>query len=275
MSTTLAIDLGGTHVRAARITEGNIEKKATIDCNANGTKEEVLEQLFTLINQVISAEVECIGIGVPSVVNYEKGIVYNVQNIPSWDEVHLKDIIEEKYHIKTKVDNDVNCYVMGEKCFGINKPYKNIVGITIGTGIGAGIIIDGNIYRGTNTGAGEIGCLPYKDADYEQYCSSQWMKRNGLDSKDLYDKAKRGDTKSLTHWKEFGYHLGKFMQAILLAYDPEAIVIGGGISGGASFFKEAMLTSMAENFPYQHEIEKIDIHFSALTDCNLLGASKL
>lgn len=275
MATTIAIDLGGTNVRAARIKDCTIEQKAAVNCNANGTKQEIINQLFDLVDKLITPQVESIGIGVPSVVDYEKGIVYDVQHIPSWDIVPLKELMEARFQVRTAVDNDVNCYVLGEKSLGAGRPYNNIVGITLGTGVGAGILIDGKVYRGANTGAGEIGCLPYLDANYEQYCSSQWMKQQGIEAEALSLRAANGDTEAVRLWAEFGCHLGKLMQAILFTYDPEAIIIGGGIAGGAPYFKASMLDTMTQGFPYAKELERIQIHFSTLKDCNLLGASQL
>ncbi|MBO1363745.1 ROK family protein [Prevotella sp. A2931] len=275
MATTIAIDLGGTNIRAARINNGIIERKTAADCNANGTKQEIIDQLFVLVGRLINPQVESIGIGVPSVVDHDKGIVYDVQHIPSWDIVPLKELMENRFHIRTEIDNDVNCYVLGEKYFGAGRPYCSLVGITLGTGVGAGILIDNRVCRGVNTGAGEIGCLPYLDANYEQYCSSQWMKRRSIDAETLSRRAATGDAEALKLWAEFGCHLGKLMQAILFTYDPEAIIIGGGIAGGATYFKASMLASMADNFPYAKELEHIQIHFSTLKDSNLLGASLL
>jgi glucokinase len=275
IKTTIAIDLGGTHVRVARISDGIIEKCIKEKCNSKGDENDVLQQICKLIDAVINESVQRIGVGVPSVVDCEKGIVYDVQNIPSWKEVHLKSYLENIYHLPVVVDNDVNCFVLGEKVYGVGKNYKNVVGITLGTGVGAGIICNGEIYRGTNTGAGEIGCLPYLDSDYEHYCSSQWMKKQGVEAEELSLRASQGDGKAIALWQEFGKHLGKLMQAILFTYDPDAIIIGGGIAAGSIYFMESMKNSMHEGFPYQHEADNVQILISQLPDCNLFGASEL
>jgi len=273
--TSISVDLGGTHVRVARISNGIIEKCIKEKCNSNGDENDVLQQICKLIDEVINDNVERIGIGVPSVVDHEKGIVYDVQNIPSWKEVHLKSFLENIYHLPVVVDNDVNCFALGEIVYGVGKNYKNVVGITLGTGVGAGIICNGKIYRGTNTGAGEIGCLPYLDSDYEHYCSSQWMKKQGVEAENLSLRASQGDEKAIALWQEFGKHLGKLMQAILFTYDPDAIIIGGGIAAGFPYFMESMKNSMHEGFPYQHEADNVQIFISELPNCNLLGASEI
>jgi len=273
--TSIAIDLGGTNLRVARIEDGRIASQVAEPCKAEGTKEEVIEHICQLIDKVITPEATRIGAAVPSVVDYEHGIIYNVQNIPSWDEVHLKEILEKRYGIETNIDNDVNCFVWGEKTLGDGKPYKSIVGITLGTGVGAGIVIDDKLHRGANTGAGEIGCLPYLESDYEHYTSSQFFKLHGTTGADEAKKMAEGDEHAKALWEEFGFHLGKLLQVILFTYDPECIIIGGGISASAQLFEGAMRKSMHDNFPYPHEAENVKIVFSKLKDCNLLGASQL
>ena len=101
------------------------------------------------------------------------------------------------------------------------------------------------------------------------------MKRHGYDAAQLSRQAAEGDGQALAVWRRFGFHLGKTLQAILFAYNPEAIVIGGGIAKGAAYFEAAMRESMADGFPYQREIDNTKVLFSSLEDGNLLGASKL
>lgn len=120
-------------------------------------------------------EVAGIGVGVPSVVDSEEGIVYNVANIPSWAEVPLKRLLQERFSVPVYINNDSNCFALGVKLFGEGRKYRNLVGMTIGTGVGTGIIINGELYSGQNTGAGEIGSLPYLSHDFEHYCSSGFL----------------------------------------------------------------------------------------------------
>ena len=110
----IAIDLGGTNVRVATVLPGGqVERIISEPCRSKGSEEEVLEHIFSLIDELMTPEVDGIGIGVPSVVDTDKGIVYNVVGIPSWKEVHLKDRLEERYHIPASVDNDCNCFALG------------------------------------------------------------------------------------------------------------------------------------------------------------------
>lgn len=271
----IAIDMGGTNLRVALVNNGRFETQVEEPCRADGSEEEVMQQFFRLIEAVDDGHAERIGVAVPSVVDFARGIVYDVVNVPSWKEVHLKQRLEERFGVETRVDNDVNCFVNGEKHFGAGRDYSSLVGITLGTGVGAGIITNGSLYRGANTGAGEIGCLPYLDSNYEAYTSSQLFKQWHTTGKADSERAMHGDATALAHWTTLGRHLGKLLQAILYTYDPEAIIIGGGIARSRQFFADEMLASMHEGFQYPHEADRVKVLFSELKDCNLLGASQL
>lgn len=269
----IGVDLGGTNIRAALVDGQEIIKKVKRACPAKGTCEEVLETVASLIGEVICEGVESIGIGVPSVVDTRRGIVYNVANIPSWVEVPLKDILEQRFRIPVKINNDSNCFTLGESRFGKGQGYGSLVGVTLGTGVGSGIIIDGKLYEGRNAGAGEVGCLNYLDKDYESYCSTPFFVAHSTSGAELSAKAEAGDAEATALWNEFGGHLGELVKAILFAYDPEAIVFGGGIAAGHPHF-EAALRERIQTFPYETG-KDVKIFFSEDGDMALYGASAL
>ena len=143
--------------------------------NAKGSAEEVLQELFSITDQLIDNSVTSIGIGVPGLVNVEEGIVYDVVYIPSWKEVPLQKWMEDRYQIPVFVDNDANCFALGEYYFGKGKGHNSMIGLTIGTGLGSGIIINKKLYTGKNGGAGEFGMIDYLDHSYEYYASGQYF----------------------------------------------------------------------------------------------------
>lgn len=269
----IGADLGGTNIRAALIDGQKIIKKVKLACPAKGACEEVLETVASLIDEVICEGVESIGIGVPSVVDTRRGIVYNVANIPSWVEVPLKDILEKRFGVPVNVNNDSNCFTLGESRFGKGRGYESMVGVTLGTGVGSGIIIDGKLYEGRNAGAGEVGCLYYLDKDYESYCSTPFFVAHGTSGAELSAKAEAGDAEAIALWNEFGGHLGELVKAILFAYDPEAVVFGGGIAAGHPHFEAALLERI-QTFPYETG-KDVKILFSEDGDMALYGASAL
>ncbi len=271
----IGIDLGGTNVRMALVCEGKIAEKISEPCKANQPEYVVIDHLKEMIRQLITPAVESIGIGVPSVVDAERGIVYNVTNIPSWQEIYLKDILEKEFNIPVHVNNDCNCFVYGEHCFGQAKEYKDMVGLTLGTGLGCGLIINNALYNGSNTGAGEICDIPYLQHNYEYYCSTPFFAHEHRTSgKDVYEKASKGDEKALALWDEFGTHIGNMVKMVLFAYDPQCIVIGGSIANAYPFFEKAMRKTL-DTFPYQKTIERIKIFQSEVKDAALLGAAML
>ena len=211
----------------------------------------------------------------PSVVDVNKGIVYNVLNIPSWEEVALRDIVEKEFNLPVSVNNDVNCFILGEHRFGLARKFRSVIGMAIGTGLGSGIIIDNHLYAGKNCGAGEIGMLPYKDSVLENYVCNRFFEDSlGIDAFEAHDAALKGSPKAIEVWEEFGVHLAAVIKAIMYTYDPEAIVMGGSIAKANRFFQDSMLESM-QDFAYPESLKKLTLLLSENENIALLGAAAL
>ena len=271
----IAIDLGGTNMRVGLVDGAVVVDTVIEPCPAGEAEEVVVNQLKRQITQLMRVEVTGIGVGVPSVVDCNQGIVYNVANIPSWKEVHLKAILEKEFGVPVAVNNDANCFALGAWCYGEGRGTSDMVGLTMGTGIGSGIIIGGILYNGVNTGAGEIGSLPFKDADYEFYCSSRFFsKLHGDTGANFGKRAQAGDPQALAVWQEFGENVGELVKAVLFTYAPEAIIIGGGIANAFPLYETAMRRSL-QSFPYPANVAATTIVPSTLADAAMLGASLL
>ncbi|TAN12998.1 MAG: ROK family protein [Chitinophagaceae bacterium] len=271
----LGIDLGGTNVRGAVVKDNVLAEVKSIPVSSTGTEIEVLNEIFRLTDQLMNKDVKGIGIGVPSVVDVENGIIYDVQNIPSWREVALKKYMEERYHVPVLINNDANCFALGEKHFGQGKDYHSFIGLTIGTGLGAGIIIHNKLYAGPNCGAGEFGMVNYLDKYFEDYASGQFFKNiYHTDGSRIFQKALTGEGEALRIFEEFGVHLGNAIKMILYTYDPEIIILGGSIKDAYPFFNESMWEEM-RNFGYPKSIEKFRIEVSELENSGIFGASGL
>jgi glucokinase len=271
----IGIDLGGTNIRAGIVDCGAITEKRSEPCKACLPEQAVLDQLKEMISTLLVPGVKSIGIGVPSVVDVARGIVYNVANIPSWKEVHLKSILEEEFRVPVAVNNDCNCFALGEYHFGTGEKFRDMVCLALGTGVGAGVIIDGKLYAGHNAGAGEIGCLPYLSHDYEYYCSGNFLiKEHGITGKEAYERGCTGDPHALRLWREIGAHIGDLVKAVLFIYDPQAIILGGSVANAFKFFRDAMYESLT-TFPYPATVERITILHSKTEDVALLGATVL
>ncbi len=271
----LSIDLGGTNIRIAQVENGKCMNRTSVSCPAQAESDTLLNVLSQLIQSRMTSTVTGIGVGVPSIVDAEKGIVYNATNISSWKEVHLKEFLEDKFRMQVAVENDCNCFALGEYIYGTDQSCRNMVGITLGTGIGSGIIIDGKLYGGQYRGAGEIGSLPYLDSDFEHYCSSGFFVQKGTTGAAAASQADLHDPEALELWKEFGRHLGNMLKAVLFAYAPQVIVLGGGIASGFPLFFPSLQEAL-NDFPYQIIVENTLIKKSDLQDtANLLGAAAL
>jgi len=271
----VGVDLGGTNVRAGRVEAGRLAEVRSVAVRSGGTEREVLEDLFTALDAVVRKDTAGIGAGVPSVIDLKSGVVYDVQNIPSWRKVPLKAYLEERYHLPAAVNNDANCFAAGEKYFGKAKPFDHAVGLILGTGLGAGVIANGKLYSGTNCGAGEFGMLPYLDRNFEAYASGQFFERvHGVSGRELSGRAARGDSRALKIFAEFGRHVGEVIKAICYAVDPEAIILGGSVSQAFPFFRDAMWETF-RTFVYSITKERLAIEVSETENIAILGAAAL
>lgn len=271
----LGVDLGGTNLCLGLVDKGKvIEMKSVPSFRKSATMEETLEYLAEQISSMISPSVEKIGIGVPSVVDVERGIVYDAANIPSWKEVHLKGYLEERFGIPVNVNNDANCYAMG--AYGTypegEKP-KVLVTVTLGTGIGIGIVDHGRLLCGVNCGAGELGYLDYKDSNLEEYCSRQYFDRLGVVPHEVSAAALAGDSEAIELYNEFGRNLGYALTLLMYAYDPSHVVFGGGIANAKPLFQNSMIEYAREKFPFRSNVDNLVVDVCTGGEIPIIGAS--
>jgi len=271
----VGIDLGGTNVRAGLVEEDRLGEVAATAIPSDRSQEEVLEAFFGLVDRVVRPGVLGIGVGVPSVVDLKTGVLYDVQNIPAWKEVPLKALLERRYGVPAYINNDANCFAAGEAYFGEARTFEHIVGLIVGTGLGAGVIANGRLYAGANCGAGEFGMLPYRDKTFEDYaCGRFFSAVHGTSGREVHERALNGDKAALAVFKEFGTHLGEAVKAILFAVDPEIIVFGGSVSKAYPFFKDSLEASVRD-FPYSITARNIKLAVSKTEHIAILGAASL
>ena len=274
--TIIGVDIGGTKICAGRVVDGIVEKSSryNIPNVSDIDAQAVVDEVKRAIKDVYIDSVEGIGIGVPSVLDRQTGEIYDVQNIKSWDRINLKDILEEEFDIPVYIDNDANCFTLGEKIYGEGKHYNSFVGITIGTGIGGGIINDGSLLDDANCGSGEFGMVPYLDGVLEDYCSGQFFKNKiKQDGFDVFQKALSGNKDAIQAYKDYGKHLGNAIKVIMYTVDPKVIIIGGSIISAKELFEETMWQSI-NSFAYKISPKKITIKYTDIDgDAQILGAS--
>ena len=271
----IGIDLGGTNVRGAIVNEkisGDILSKKI---HSKGTADEVLQDLLAFTDQLINPSVTAIGIGVPGLVRQQEKMVYDVVFIPAWTKIPLQQLMEDRYHVPVYAENDANCFALGEFYFGKGRGVNDMVGLTLGTGVGGGIIINKKLHPGRNGGAGEFGMVEYLEHNVEYYTSGQFFQHiHNTDGETVFKSACAGDEHALKMYDEFGVHLGNTIKTILYSLDVELIVLGGSVSKAFSFYSASMWKQL-QTFGFPSAIPNIRIEVSDLQNAGIMGAAGL
>lgn len=276
MSVYIGVDLGGTNMRAGRVENDCLVAQAS-ERTPKSPKDtaETIDLLERVIRSVWTPDVSAIGIGVPGLVDRQNGIVYNLVNIPHWDVVPLREILEARFGTRVVIDNDANCFALGERVFGVGRQYENFVGLTLGTGLGGGIIQRGRLLADSNCGSGEFGMMPYRDNILEYYCSgSYFMNIWNVDGKTMYERAQKGDAEALEAYHQLGEHIAAAVKIVMLAVDPEMIVFGGSVAAAHELFEESLWENLRD-FAYPNSVKRLRIFFSEMENPAILGAASL
>ena len=245
----IGIDIGGTYIKAGIVSEEKVIHQKKIPTPLPQ------ELSFEIIELAKELGAEKLGVGVPGLVTAD-GIVYSPPNFPGIERLPLKEILEKELKIPVSVANDANCVALGEWKYGAGKGKNNLIVLTVGTGVGGGLIIDGKLYVGRGF-AGEIGHItvepngpPCRCGNYgclEAFVGSNYMVERalrgiklGVDTslsshveitpEDISENAKAGDRFAKDIIQEIGYYLGIGIASLASVLDPEMVIIGGGIS---------------------------------------------
>ncbi|MCF8224247.1 MAG: ROK family protein [Bacteroidales bacterium] len=271
----IGIDIGGTKISGIRLEGEKIVDRAKADTGASRPVQEIMGTLFDVIRGVLIDDVKAIGIGVPGILDVEEGKIININNIPEFNGVNLKKPIEKAFGIPAFINNDANCFALSEAYFGAGKPYSNIIGITLGTGVGGGIVINRQIYSGNLGAAGEFGCVPYRDGLFEEYGGSKFFEKfYDATGKELYDRAEKNDRVAKEAFLEYGQHIASIITYMMLTIAPEAIIIGGSITNAYKYF-EPSIREMLDNFSIPVIAKHVKILPATLSDSGVLGAAAL
>ncbi|MDP2749601.1 MAG: ROK family protein [Nanoarchaeota archaeon] len=283
----IGVDIGGTYVKAGLVVlsknNAKLVKESKRLVEAKLGKETSLSNIFLTVQEVMPIDkggkdgkkikIKGIGIGFPApIIN---GVADEATNMPGWEKTNIKKEFEKKFKIKTFVDNDANCFTLAEANFGAAKGKQNVIGITLGTGVGSGIIIEGKLYGGSTGAAGEIGRALYKDRMLEQSVNISALRFMSLmDPMDLQKKIKEGDDFAKYVLSEYGKELGKVMSIVVNFYNPEMVVIGGGLS---NFFEnfETTMNSELQKQVFRQAFNKVKITKAKLNNSGVIGAALL
>ncbi|MBL7130038.1 MAG: ROK family protein [Candidatus Omnitrophica bacterium] len=297
----LSIDLGGTNTRIALIDNALCIKSrasfSTKDFSSERNRliSEIIKQSFELLreNCIKKSQILGLGIGVPGPVDFSSGKVHYLPNIPHWRNTPIREIIEKRMHLKVFVDNDVNLMTLAEAKLGAAKNNKNAICLTLGTGVGGGLILDGKLFRGASFCAGEIGHIPISlngprcncggRGCLERYVGNKFilaearkkLRTKNITLKELSALSKDGNKIALNIYYDFSEKIGIALTGIVNLLNPEVIVIGGGLSFAGSFiFAKIKETINKRAMPMQSRLVQIK-KASLGKDAGLIGAALL
>jgi glucokinase len=271
----IGVDIGGTSIVAARFSESELLERTEVPTGADRPAEEIMESLYEAIEKVITDEVIGIGIGMPGFMNVETGEILQINNIPSFNGFAIKPKVEKRFNLPAFQNNDANCFALGEAYYGAGKKYTNMVGVTLGTGLGGGIILNRKIHTGLMGGAGELGCVPFHGGISEDICSAALFKNKYKSTGvELYKKAKAGDQESQAVFDELASNIGELLRIVMYVLSPEAFVIGGSVANSWDLL-EKPLRKEVDKFLVPMISSKVELVPAQLDNAGLYGAAAL
>jgi len=303
-------DLGGTHLRAAAVDEdGKIHFRMKQDTPPSESRGEIVRALVLAAREcekqsaAAGYEIRAISVVVPGSVNVEAGVIVKAPNLPCLDGFQLTAALTAELNRPAILENDANAAAVGEMWQGAGRSRRTIVCVTLGTGVGGGVILNGKLWRGVNDSAAEIGhmcvdpfggvaCTCGSRGCLEVYASATAIVRmtrearprhpnsvlqasDDLTSEKIYRAGLKGDELALEVFRRMGVYLGIGLANLINILNPEMIVIGGGVVNGWKLFEKDMNHQVAERaFPLPAAQVKI-VPGECGDDAGLLGAAKL
>ncbi len=261
----IGIDLGGTNVRAGVVSSrGGVLHSLKSPIPKKRTRQTLIQQVQTLVQELLlwsqknKIKVKGIGFGCPGILSMEKGIVQQSPNLPEWNNLRLSDFFRKRFHLPFVLENDANAAALGEAWVGAGKKADIAICVTLGTGVGGGIVLNQHLWHGRNGGGGEVGHIVVRDQGkkcgcgnfgcLEQYASAtaivnhakELLKTNHtrsslkklpkLTSQGIFAAARKGDKLALKVTRNAATILGAGLTSLIHIFNPEVIIIGGGVS---------------------------------------------
>lgn len=308
----IGVDVGGTNVKVALVDEtGSIIFTDTVPTRAEMGYEYTISNMIKAIHDVIREsktdmkDVKGIGFGFPGQIDCDNGIVRIAPNIPGWVNIPIADIVSKEFGVPVKVDNDVRCAALAELNYGAGKGATNMICITVGTGIGSGLIVNGKLVRGASNAAGELGhiklqmengplcgcgdrgCLeafasgPSIVAMAEEYVrggkSTKYreLAKNEITPYYVCEAAKQGDVVAKKIFEIIGTYIGIGLASVVNLLNPEKIVIGGGVADAGELLFAPIREAIAKRaMPIQGGAVEV-VHAELGNTAGVIGASLL
>ncbi len=257
----LGIDIGGTATKMGLVdAAGGIVVRRRIETKRHiARRKDLIDALVGGIEaldqeaEALGAGVRGVGIGLPGLIDPRRGLVRLLPNIPGWRSVPLVALLEQRIRRPVVIENDVNLITMAEWRFGAGRGARNLVCLTLGTGVGAGLILEGALYTGGGFAAGELGHMPLNEtgpacpcggtACLERYVGNAALRaravelfgKAGITLEEVSARARGGDPRALAFWEETAERLGVGLTGVVNLLNPDRIVIGGGVARSRRF----------------------------------------
>ncbi|NQD67876.1 ROK family protein [Bacillus haikouensis] len=287
-------DIGGTSIKYGIVNlEGKLLFHDSLPTEAHMGGEAVIQKVINISKELIDRwKISGISISSAGQVNSETGmVVYATDNIPRYTGLNITELIQKETHLPVMVENDVNCTALGEYWLGAAKDVDDFICVTIGTGIGGALFLDGKLYTGKGYCAGEIGhitlypdgreCTCGKNGCFESYASSKALTDlitkaagNTVPLIQFFKAVKAGDPESLALFELWLNDLTTGLKSIVHLLNPELIVLGGGISAQGDFLLEAIKDSLFPKLMPNHAATLEIMLAKNGNDANLLGAAQ-
>lgn len=295
----IGIDLGATRMKIGLVDiKGKVCFRREFDTLSHASQPAIIDSIVKNVNSVIKEsgvrkkDIRGVGIGVPGPVDYRRGIIHYFPNIKGWDNVPLRSILQRRLGMKVCLDNDVNAMTLAEYTFGAGKKAENLVCLTLGTGVGGGIIINNRIYRGSTMLAGEIGHMPINEkgprcncrgiACLESYIGNRYiLKRaqrifgSNITLEHLSSFARNGNKNAKAIWQDVGQKLAVALTGVVNLLNPDMIIIGGGVSNAGELILGPLRKELKIR-PMRGQAQHVKVVRAKLGgDAGIIGASLL
>lgn len=294
MQTFLGIDWGGTYIKAGLVdSQGRIVKKKIYSSSQLRQKQGFIRNLKALLKDFSHLSIKGIGIGVPGIVDVEKGFIYYLPNIPGWEKYPLRSVLEKSLGLPVFIDNDANAFALAESRFGAAKGKRNVIFLTLGTGLGGAVICEGKLLEG-KTSAAELGHVPINlkgklcgcggRGCIETYVGNRYLlshyahlknnKHKVKEVKQLFQRGLAGEKEALIVWEEFSHNLGKFLAGMINIFNPQVIIFGGGVSGAFKLFKPLVAKEIKKQVMWPQNLG-VKLVRAKLINSGIIGAALL
>ncbi len=273
-TSAIGIDFGGTSIKSAVVRDGRIVQHGSpIDPQALPDPAAIIDAMAAVIAELRAAHPDIVGVGIglPGFVDSVNGIVHTLTNVAGWTEVPLCQILRERTGLVVTIENDANAMAYGEFKYGAAKGGRHVICVTLGTGVGGALILDGKLYRGAQLGAGEIGHMsidlngrsgPYgNNGGLEEYVGNvqiaeRAVKRYQAAGQEktmtecspaaLSAAAEGGDAIAAKLWDDLGIELGVALASVVWLLNPDTIVIGGGVAKAGDLLFQPIIREIGQ-----------------------------